>query len=272
MPRKLKGRSRQKKKKADLTTKVKRSYVRQKPTSLMVNPEWNKLNKRLVMPMKYRTKVNLIYSARESSGATANNNFVVNLNGIITPLNTSINAPGVRIDGTASTVTTSSPLGVLDLLGNTANAGLYQEYCVLNAKYKITYFPLGLNDAQYVVIVPARNGTTFASINSMEEYPYASKAKFMVGYNSVTQNTISGRINCAKLLGYDNDESYANEAISRGTRTTNPAVGSGSNSNLINLYVYRSCANGTVLSSALPYKIELEYDVEFTRVSANFSE
>lgn len=250
----------------------------------MVNPTYNKIGGHLFVPDKFRTKLSLIYTAKESGAtpgppATANNAWSVSLNGLVFPLNaTAAPPPGVRIDGTASTVATASPAGFLDIIGNSANAGLYQQYCVLNVSYKVTYYPLGLNDAQFVVIVPTRLGQSINSINEAEEYPYANRAKFTSGYSSTAQNTISGRINLAKFLGYESDLQYAADLSSKGSRTINPPqapaqfAGTNGNGNHAILQVWRASANGTTLTNPLPYKVELVYDVEFTKNSADISE
>lgn len=254
------------KRKTNLITKVNRSYTKLKRNNLMVNPNY-KINNRNLIPDKFRSRLAITHGARESVGAAQNGNFSVRLNGLALPLNTGAPPPGLMIDGSVSSAATANPLGFLDIMGSSASPGLYDSYVVLNVSYKITYFPLGLNDSQYVITVPNKSGTAIGSINSADEFPYSKGPKFMVGYNSTSANTIIGRLNMAKFLGYASDQLYASDANSRGTRTTNPAT-----INLVDLYVARAAANGTVLTSPLPYKIEIFYDVEFQRQSRDFTE
>lgn len=251
-------------KKKSLTSKTVQSYRKHKPASLMVNPRINIRGSRDLVPSKFRTKLHLIYGAKEAIAATANNYFLIWLNGLVAPLNTGANTPpGVRIDGSASTVTTTYPTGFLDIMSSGVSPGLYSKYVVLNCRYKITYFPLGLTDAQYVASIVVREATAYTDINNIEELPYSRGPKFMVGYSSTAQNTITGTCNMARVLGCDSDEQYAANPASQGGKTSNPT------GLPVYLQVFRASANSTALTSPLPYKIELEFDVEFIRQGLN---
>lgn len=261
--------------KLSAVAKCNKSMNRKKPTSLMVNPQ-NSL--RLPVPDRFRTSLTLIHGARESIGAVANSFYDVYLNKLFTPLNTGATSPpGLMMNGTSSSVSVASPTAYTQIIGNNAVAGLYGKYVVLNVRYKACYFPLALGDAQYVSVIPFRDGVTLGSIHQLDDYPYSRGPKMCVGYNSTSQNTISGSINMAKFLGYKTDDEYANDNLSYGDRLTGPLpavttnVGTGK-TNLVLLRVARSSCNGTVLSFALPYSIEFKYDVIFMKQAGVQSE
>jgi len=251
--------------KKDLVAKCNKSMARTKNSTLMVNPK-NSL--RLPVPDRFRTTLTIVHGAREAVGAPAINFYEVFLNQLYLPLATANAPPGVMMGGASSTSSSSSPTSYLQIIGNNATAGLYSKYVVLNVRYKVTYFPLALADAQYVSVFPNRDGVTLGSITQTDDYPYSKGPKMCVGYNSTSANTITGTLNLAKFLGYKSDDEYATDDLSIGDRLTGPspasAVGTGK-TNLVRLRVARATCNGTILSFALPYSIELKYDVIFTK-------
>lgn len=259
---------RKKRKRVSVVTKLKRSYVRPKRKNLMVNPNYRISSSfRQPWPDKFRTKLNMTFTAVEGTGQTPGNFFNVWLNGLYLPFSTGASIPGTMIDGSSSQAATASPLGFLSLMGSNNVSGLYQQYCVLNASFKVSYMPIAAIDSSYFCIAPIKGGTTF-TINTIDEYPYSKGPKFASIAQSTKQNELSGRINMAKFLGYENDLQYAAAAGNRGTLTTNPSTAI----NQVFLAVYRNQLTDTALSAPMACTVQISYDVEFQQIANDLSE